>query len=144
MGHRSSCKIALNYYKTQYDDVVTDEAYSNGDVDYSRLEPTEIETFTRAISELTFENKTKINCPCGNNMETWRERNALSMLNKGKPYHCGSKARGKDAMLAHCKDMSLTQKCPLHMAFYLRVKHLYNHGGDKKFYALCMKYNNNY
>ena len=127
-------KIALNYYKTQYDDVETDELYSNGDGDYSRLEPSEIEAFTKAISELSFENKTKINSPYGNNMDIWRERNALSMLNKGNPYHCGSKAKDKDAMLAHCK-------CPLHMAFYLCVKHLYKHGEDNKFYKLCMKYN---
>ena len=92
--------------------------YSKSNKHYDKLDSSEIENFTTAISKLTFEKNELINCPCGNNMNEWRESNSLSVINKGNKYHCASKGQKLSGMMSHTKDVCINQKCPLRLAFY--------------------------
>ena len=119
-----------------------DTGYGRTQHDYSTLEIADIKSFIKALSDLTYKDK-HVYCPCGNDMEHWRESNAQNIVAKGKRYHCGTKSRPLKGMMQHAKDTCIKKKCPLHLAFYLRLAYLYKKRCDAEFFAIFMSYTNN-
>ena len=119
------------------DSTISDTGYSKKWDDNEKLEKGDITSFVKALSGLKFEDKQYICCPCGNNMEKWRERNAQEIVSKGNRYHCGSKSRPLQGMMDHAKDICIQAKCPLHLAFYLRLAHFFEKKLDDKLYEIC-------